>query len=87
MNPKVALYGRFRLGESEFVTKNLNLPRLGEIQSGEIVLPRNSTCLTPNWLLSIVSFNRAWRKHWKTARMFRISSVAFLAAIGISSTN
>ena len=55
-----------------------------EILSGHIVLPRNWTCLIPEWHFSIVSINPVWRMHLQTAQMFRIGSVALLAALTIS---
>ena len=51
-----------------------------------MVMSRNLTCLTLKWKLTIVSFNPARRMHWKTVRMFRVESVAILAAIPFSRT-
>ena len=57
-----------------------------EILSCETFLSRNSTCLTAKRQFSIVSFNPPQGMHWNTARMFRTTSVAVLAANEISST-
>ena len=53
---------------------------------GAMVLPRNSTSVTPKWHLSMDSLSPACLMHSKTARMFRISCVTELAAIPMSST-
>ena len=49
-----------------------------------MVIFKNSLCLTPKWHFSVVNLNPAWRMNLKTARIFRVGSVAFLAAIPIS---
>ena len=64
----------------------MNFRASDENPSGEIVLPRNSTWLTPKWHFSIFSFNPVGRMHLKTARRFGVKSVALLAAIPMSST-
>ena len=56
---EINLYSFFRFGESKFVEEIRIFRACGDIPSGEIVLPRNSTCLTPKWHFSNVSFNRA----------------------------
>ena len=58
----------------------------GDTPPDEMALPGNSFCLTPKKHFSIASSNPALGMHWKTARMFRVGSVALLAAIPISST-
>ena len=73
-------------GESQFASEVLNFVRLWWYSLGWNGLPKSSTCLTPKWLFSIFNFNPAWWKHLKTARMFRVKFVAFLAAIPMSST-
>ena len=51
-----------------------------------IVLPRNSTSVTPKRHFSIVNLSPACLIQSKTARMLRISCVTELAAISRSST-
>ena len=51
-----------------------------------MVLPRNSTWITPKWHFSMMSLSPACLMQSKTARMFRISCVTELAAIPMSST-
>ena len=51
-----------------------------------MVLPTNSTCVTPKWHFLIVSFSPALRMHLKTALMFYMSCSVVLAAIPMSST-
>ena len=59
---------------------------LGGNRCGVIVLPRNSTSVTPKWHFSMVNLSPARRMHSKTARMLRINCVTELAAIRMSST-
>ena len=87
--PHIALQSLLGFGETQFLKKYKKFWILWICNDNlwdEMGLPRKSTCLAPKWNFIIVSFNPAWRMHWKTARSFRLRSVSLLAAIPISST-
>ena len=79
------LQSSFRFGESEFAEKILNLRACDGVPFGDMVLPGNPPCQTPKGHFPNVTSNPE-QNHLKTAGLFRLRCVLFLAAIPISST-
>ena len=69
------LYLFFRLWKSYISEKLSDFVVLGAIPCGVMVLPQNSTSITPKWHFSIVNLIPAFLMQSKTARMLRNSYI------------
>ena len=76
----------FNFGNLTFAKNFWILWSWGAISCGVMVLPRNSTSVTPKWRFSIVSSAPDCLMHSKAVRMLRIKYANELATIPISST-